>query len=343
MTTPPPVSRLRLSTEALRPVAVTAMTDASLKLPHWDVGQRFQARVVADLPEGGFKVVIHGHPVALSLPYSAKPGEMLELVLVATAPRLTFLLEREGAGSGPIPHLSTTGRFIDTLLQHPPRTSPATQPPLLARPPGDGGNLAGKLHEVLAHSGLFYEAHLAQWAAGERPLAQLLREPQGRLAAALANPPPHEAREEPVLPDAGATLAPFDEALADAAEKPNLPAHPDTLPLLRQQLETLETRQLAWHGQIWPGQWLEWEIDERPPAERGDGDPPQWQTRLHLTLPRLGEVSAALTLGASGVRIVLTAQDAAAAAILQGGLPPLQQMLQGAGVPLLGMAVQHAG
>ncbi|MDR8833241.1 hypothetical protein FEQ02_04308 [Burkholderia pseudomultivorans] len=61
-------------------------------------------------------------------------------------------------------------------------------------------------------SGLFYESHLAQWLAGQRPLAALLREPQARLAAAQSGD------ADAVLPDAADAL---DELLAP---RPSLPA-----------------------------------------------------------------------------------------------------------------------
>ncbi|AXK66855.1 flagellar hook-length control protein FliK [Burkholderia sp. IDO3] len=43
--------------------------------------------------------------------------------------------------------------------------------------------LHAALAQAVSESGLFYESHLAQWLAGQRPLAALLREPQARLAA----------------------------------------------------------------------------------------------------------------------------------------------------------------
>ncbi|VWD23949.1 flagellar hook-length control protein FliK [Burkholderia lata] len=73
--------------------------------------------------------------------------------------------------------------------------------------------LRAALAQAVSESGLFYESHLAQWLAGQRPLAALMREPQARLAAALA----------PADPDAalhGSTDL-LDELLA---QRPPLPA-----------------------------------------------------------------------------------------------------------------------
>ncbi|KVN70711.1 flagellar hook-length control protein FliK [Burkholderia ubonensis] len=50
--------------------------------------------------------------------------------------------------------------------------------------------LRAALAQAVSESGLFYESHLAQWLAGQRPLAALAREPQARLLApADAHPP----------------------------------------------------------------------------------------------------------------------------------------------------------
>ncbi|WP_175890753.1 flagellar hook-length control protein FliK [Burkholderia cepacia] len=73
--------------------------------------------------------------------------------------------------------------------------------------------LRAALAQAVSESGLFYESHLAQWLAGQRPLAALMREPQARLAAALAPADPDAAQH-------GSTDV-LDELLA---QRPPLPA-----------------------------------------------------------------------------------------------------------------------
>ncbi|WP_175867514.1 flagellar hook-length control protein FliK [Burkholderia contaminans] len=73
--------------------------------------------------------------------------------------------------------------------------------------------LRAALAQAVSESGLFYESHLAQWLAGQRPLAALMREPQARLAAALAPADPDAAQH-------GSTDL-LDELLA---QRPPLPA-----------------------------------------------------------------------------------------------------------------------
>ncbi|QVN17593.1 flagellar hook-length control protein FliK [Burkholderia pyrrocinia] len=73
--------------------------------------------------------------------------------------------------------------------------------------------LRAALAQAVSESGLFYESHLAQWLAGQRPLAALMREPQARLTAALAPADPGAAQHD--------STDVLDELLA---QRPPLPA-----------------------------------------------------------------------------------------------------------------------
>ena len=94
--------------------------------------------------------------------------------------------------------LSAAARAISAILD---LTSGATPKVLGSEPlwphlqPPVAQLLTATLARTVATSGLFYESHLQQYAAGTRTLAQLAQEPQARLGA-MANMPPE-------LPDAG--------------------------------------------------------------------------------------------------------------------------------------------
>ncbi|WP_261542096.1 flagellar hook-length control protein FliK [Burkholderia multivorans] len=68
-----------------------------------------------------------------------------------------------------------------------------------ASPPSLAGALRAALAQAVGESGLFYESHLAQWFAGQRPLAALLREPQARIAIALTSADPDAAPDDDAL------------------------------------------------------------------------------------------------------------------------------------------------
>jgi len=127
--------------------------------------------------------------------------------------------------------LSAVARAISVILD--PQMGPALKvrsaEPLWpqSRPPV-ALLLTARLSQTVVYSGLFYESHLQQFAAGLRPLAQLVREPQAGLAAELdSRPLPIELTDSaaplaaarptagtavnalPAVPGAGPTAAPF--------------------------------------------------------------------------------------------------------------------------------------
>jgi hypothetical protein len=113
-------------------------------------------------------------------------------------------------------------------------------------------------------------------------------------------------------------------------------------PIIQQQLDAVATQRLAWHGEVWPQQTLDWEVQwEHGQGSPDDDEPSLWTTNLSLTTPRLGEVNARLQLTKDGVRIALLTPYGASAADLRDAAPDLEQSLAAAGVPLLGFLVKH--
>ncbi|AOK68857.1 flagellar hook-length control protein FliK [Burkholderia multivorans] len=103
-----------------------------------------------------------------------------------------------------------------------------------AAPPSLAGALRAALAQAVGESGLFYESHLAQWFAGQRPLAALLREPQARIAIAQTSADPDAAPDDDALdalltprlslPSARAAVQPGAVASGAAASGGALPA-----------------------------------------------------------------------------------------------------------------------
>jgi len=103
------------------------------------------------------------------------------------------LPDRSDSGQGSAPGraggavtLSAAARVVSTILKLPADAEPAVrgvvplspQVPTLAVPA-----LAATLARTVAGSGLFYESHLQQYAAGTRTLAQMAQEPQAGLSS----------------------------------------------------------------------------------------------------------------------------------------------------------------
>lgn len=110
------------------------------------------------------------------------------------------------------------------------------------------------------------------------------------------------------------------------------------LPQVKAQLEALDSRQVVWQGQAWPGQRMEWRVDEPPERDPDSAEPVPWTTRVRLTLPHMGEITADLVLAAQTLRLRL-ASPAASQAVLRAGQGALAQALEHAGLHLSGFRV----
>jgi hypothetical protein len=284
---------------------ITATTAASAA-SGFEPGQKFQASVQTQLAPGIFKVQIADQFLQLQLPASIRSGDTITLQVVSLLPRLTFNMSASANPLSTADQLSSTARLLSSLTQHPPEKGfvrPTSSAPLWTGTTQfpDTTELAGKLHTALSQSGLFYEAHQAQWIAGSRNTAQLLQEPQNlpadRVRAAL-------------LPDDNASQTNTAAGNASGQERSAIPGIPDHLLLLvQQQLNALETRQVQWQGEVWANQEMEWKIQEEPSHSPDSEEGKQWATQIHLNLPKLGEVTATLRFGKGGLSITLDAEE----------------------------------
>jgi len=349
--------------------------------------------------------------------------------------------------SGGAVTLIAAARVVSTILNLPADSVPAVRGavplsplvPTLAVPA-----LAATLARTVAGSGLFYESHLQQYAAGTRTLAQMVQEPQAGLpsaarrfltvpAVSLAEPDlaaggagglptpavpvsavalagvvsvlpgadtqalvaaPQDAAT-PASPDSSAdagaapdtvpqssvrTVHPETAELAAAYSRVGMPGgglttlhgtggqeftdagpgtgagpvpargdpvaaiHPETVALVRQQLEMLALPVFRWSGEGWPGMPMDWEIREErgEPREQeegrgGDGDlaaASTWTTRVTLQLPRLGAVDLRLSLADTALRLHLVASEQSTVALLDAGRNVLPQRFGALGLQL---------
>ena len=272
--------------------------------------------------------------------------------------------------------------FLLTGQPTPQAASLAGNQPLLNAPPTSATSLVPLLRQALGQSGLFYESHQAQWVLGKLDTAALLREPQGQQSApgAAASQPgagastnatgqagAATASATPSIPAAPAAQAAATAAArvaggADEASQVNATRSPASLragveeaapvraqpiperlmPVVHQQLDALATQQYVWQGQAWPGQPIEWVIED-PQGEgnnEGEDTEPTWNTTLRLTMPRLGGVEAQLHLTPAGVALRLRADDPATIHALDAGGAALASALEAANLKLTGLVVE---
>ena len=335
------------------------------------LGKALHGEVLTKLTDGSFVVKVANIPTRMLLPPGAKVGADVPLTLVSVQPRPTFqigtgtalfseagpplpegadpakapLLMREGAtaanvgratallqaaaaGAAALPGgaeaqnttLSRTGQAIGGVLAaaaraESPQTAALGRAPVVGAPTGDAAGIAQGLQQAVGKSGLFYESHVAEWAQGERALTDLNAEPQ------------QQAAREGQRPQA---------------------LDPATAQFISMQLSTQEQAQLAWQGNLWPGQPMQLEVgrevdNEQEGQGKGeDADERAWHSRLRLDFPGLGHLDARLTLVNGTLQLRVSAPDASAA-LLRRNQPSLAGALDAAGTPLAAFEVRSTG
>lgn len=372
--------RMRMQAEASLVEQLQPVRPIPSDLPDLRPGQAFTARVIESLPENTYKALVAGRQLTLQLPEGANTGDTLELVVIDRTPKTLIARRADSplaadAANQPYPYskISTAGRMIGQLLLREGETPQSAAlnrgQPLLAQPPASAAELAPTLAKAVAQSGLFYESHQAQWLAGQRPLASLRAEPQGQwpvpprpqttapggAPASEANVsrgsenPAYDMRAAPpgtsaIDSEAGvASRSPPPAARAESAAPMGIP---DPLkPLVQQQLDAVASQRLAWHGEAWPGQSIDWKIEREIADEhqRGQAEPeaPRWATTLRLTMPNLGEVDARLQLSGSSLRLRLTTGADRSADALRDQVAELARALANAGLTVAGLDIHR--
>ena len=300
---------------------------------HLKIGQPLTG-LVKSLINGVSLVEVGGQSVAMRLPNTVVAGDTLRLSFAGHTPQPVFLLETRETAVTDAPQLSKTARMLSDFMQRvPERALPTLTPtvPLLSQPTAVPTELALALRTALVRSGLFYESHLANWVAGQDTLDGLMQEPQNRQVAETAR--------------SAMALALTDAKGGAADPKMVNPMHT----LLTQQLQVLESPQLAWRGELWPGHTLEWQIrqgvdpqNDDPDTAFANGEKDGWESHLKLTLPNLGTLNVYIKLDAQqAFSIRMVPEQADTAPLLKQHQPQLAEQLAAAGCTLHSMKVEH--
>ncbi|MEO6422568.1 MAG: flagellar hook-length control protein FliK [Candidatus Nitrotoga sp.] len=323
---------------ALAPKALpAAAADAKSKTGQLEPGQKIQGIVQTQVSPGLFNVRIGDQLTQMTLPAFIRTGDTIKLQVIATSPRLTFSMSASTNPLSTDEQLSSVARLLSSLSQQPrERTDMRAMQstPLWSTPQTmQSVQLAGLLQEALGNSGLFYESHQAQWLNGARNTAQLLQEPQN---SARANPSAN--LETPTVPDRN--ISSVNKMDTAASTEENMPIIPDHLkPLVQQQINALETRQVLWQGNIWPNQIMQWEIHEQSSPIPAIENQQQWTTQIHLDLPNLGMVSATLNFNSAGLSLTLNASTTTTRTALGNASSQLVATMSDHGIPIISSIV----
>lgn len=192
----------------------------------------------------------------------------------------------------------------------------------------DTDKLTQKLHDTISRSGLFYESHVTEWARGERPLADLMREPQMQ----------HMQQLQRLAQQSG-------EALARLG-----PGGPDLTPaqMVNQQLHTQEQGRVQWNGEAWPGQQMQWEIKReghdggeggRQPGDQAESQEQVWRSGVRFRLPMLGKIAATVTMIGEQVHVQLHTDSDESAGALRAYAGQFESAMAAAGAQLSSLAI----
>lgn len=250
------------------------------------------------------------HEGALPEGVSARALARAGQLAASLAPPLHGFEPHTGQGAT----LSATGQALGTVLgaamkaeQH--ASAVTGGAPVLPAPSMEPAVIAPALQQALSKSGLFYEAHVAEWAQGQRPLAELAGEPQMQ-------------------------------------KTPGALTDPATADFISLQLATQEQAQASWQGQLWPGQHMQWQVGKDDGHGQGAADggdaPERWQSKLRLAFPQLGELAARIVLSGDRVQVLVDAGDAGSAELLRAHAGMLADAMEAAGTPLAGLAIRNA-
>lgn len=327
--------------------AESSPAGTSGELP-WKPGERVTATVEGTRPGERMLLRVGNHVFDAPAFPSVATGQKLDLIFVSASPRATFALP---AATSPSPqaldapgqvNISGAARHLESVLgalagESAQRTQVGkAMQPLIAAPPLDTKTLAGALQENVTRSGIFYESHLEHWAEGRIPLERIRQEPQGQIALPAR---PEHANEADTPVGRGTAQSEGARAAPLASSADNLePVHPSAIPQVKAQLEALQSGQVVWHGQVWPGQEMQLEIEEDLHPDLAQNER-VWTSRLRIALPRLGLVEAVLLLSGSHLRVRLDAPSEGAAAELVQGQARLAEQFADARLKLVELDV----
>lgn len=132
---------------------------------------------------------------------------------------------------------------------------------------------------------------------------------------------------------------PWHQLLQEPQNKPGL-VPPE---MVAQQLQVLEQQRVVWHGEVWPGQTMQWQVNEQESSAHSSDEPVlnSLQSDLTLHLPRLGEVSVKITMVNGRFSVRVEPEDAKALKEMQSGRSQLAMSLQSAGLKLESLQISQ--
>ncbi len=137
--------------------------------------------------------------------------------------------------------------------------------------------------------------------------------------------------------------------LASVMQEPQNQTGTQIAQLMAQQLATMENQRISWHGEVWPGQKMDWDVHlhDKPNSDEGRQQETQESeirpvsSELALHLPNLGKVTARLSIADGRMRINILAEQVSTLDVLKSESKALTQAITGSGLKLDALTVAH--
>lgn len=266
-------------------------------------GQEYIAQVMAKVDDKAYLVKVDNALLKMNLGNAAQTGQTMLLRYMQDSPVPTFLLSQ---------NLQKTPE-TDTKL-----SSAAT--------------LLGKYLKEAESSGSVLRTHtpgvVTQTPHNAQIVAQDLRQAISR-SGLFYESHLHE-------------IVQGQRAPASVMQEPQNQPGTQIAQLMAQQLAAMENQRITWHGEIWPGQKMDWDVnlhdqpdsESRNGQEAREGDFAPVSSEITLHLPNLGKVTAKLHIAGGSLRINLLAEQAATLGVLKSESKALSNALSGSGLKL---------
>ncbi|WP_036303474.1 flagellar hook-length control protein FliK [Methylotenera sp. L2L1] len=305
---PVPVGRV-LPVLAVDGIGAT-LQELNARATQFILGREYSAQVVSKVDDKAYLVKVDSAVLKMELGNTALVGQSIRLRYVQDSPVPTFFFTPPtGKPAYDSAELSSAARLIGQLLQEAEKNGVSGKyeaAAVVTHSPKDPQMVAQGLKQAVANSGLFYESHLSEMLQGGRSLTAIMQEPQNQAQQTQAQ----------------------------------------IATLTSQQLAILEQNRLNWHGEVWPGQKMEWDVylEQRDGESAEQGSEREDVARpvvseIKLTFPHLGVVAAKLTIVDGHVSINLRAEQSETLDALKSKSRGLTQAMSDSGLQVEGLVI----
>lgn len=136
--------------------------------------------------------------------------------------------------------------------------------------------------------------------------------------------------------------------IADLMQEPQNQNPKMAQQIVTQQLNLLDNQKLVWHGEVWPQQTMQWEIERKQQNIESDAhhksiekEEESIHSKISLQLPKLGNISAELHLHHGKMRIQLITDDLKTSGTLKANTTTLIEAIESTGQSLQQLTVAH--